>query len=174
MTTLTIRAIGFCVNYTEQGDRAFALALDIARRNRLQLNVFHFLDDPYRAGEVVREETSAAARAEKLIDMERHMRLYYDERLGDYLDVGFRLCEHGEWTELHRCLSKREFQTLVLACPSSDASFGKKPLAEFAGSFLCPVIVVGPKPRQLRFNPPARLVLDQLFGESVPALEEMA
>jgi hypothetical protein len=174
MTTLTIKAVGFCVNYTEQGDRAFALALDIAKRNLLQLNVFHFLEDPYQAGKAVHGEMAEAKRTQKLVDMERRMRLYYDERLGDYLDVGFRLCERNEWTELHRCLSRREFQTLILACPSADASFAQKPLTEFAGSFLCPVIVVGPEPHQLRFNPPSRLVLDQLFGKSPPALEEIA
>jgi hypothetical protein len=172
MTILTVRAIGFCVNYTEQGDRACALALDIAKRNRLQLNIFHFLEDPYQ--KTVPKENTTEAPEQKLIDMERRMRLYYDERLGDYLDVGFRLCERNEWTELHRCLSKREFQTLILACPSPEASFASRPLLEFAKAFVCPVIVVGPGDHRLRFNPPARLVLEKLFGESLPSLQEIA
>jgi len=173
MTTLAIKAIGFCVNYTEQGDRAFSLALKLARRNRLQFNIFHFLSDPYNPADTAYRDLTGKKREAHLIEMERTMRLYYDDRLADYLDAGFRLCENNEWIELHRCLAKSEFQTLVLACPSADAVFGRRSLLTFAGSFVCPVIVVGPGNRDLRFNAPARLVVDRLFGSDIPAIEEI-
>ncbi len=167
MTIPVIQSVGFCVNYSEQGNWAFELALDLARRKGLQLNVFHFLSDPYEEEEAVPPGLSRDQRAQRTIAMERKMRLYYDDRLGDYLDVGFRLCEDNEWVELHRCLTKQEFQLLVLAYPRTGATFGKKPLERFADGFVCPVILVGPdSPRQLRLNSPAqimsyRLGLDQ-------------
>ena len=172
MTTLSIKSIGFCVNYTPQGDRAFALALDLARRNHLQLNIFHFLHDPYDAASP-RDPLTGKEREQRLIELERTMRLYYDEMLGDYLDVGFRLCERNERTELHRCLAKREFQLLVMAYPNEDACFGNQPLLTFVSSFVCPVIVVGPTPDGVGFNTPARLVVDGLFDEDSVALREI-
>jgi hypothetical protein len=49
------------------------------------------------------------------IDLERSIRLYYDDRLGDYVNVGFRLCEGDEDPELRRCLLVRQdYDILVL------------------------------------------------------------
>lgn len=173
MTTPGIDSIGYCVNYTEQGDWAFELALGISRRYRLQLNIFHFLSDPYDRYATTSPNLSKEHRTKLSIDLERQMRLYYEDRLGDYLDVGFRLCEDNEWTELHRCLSKREFQLLVLAMPDMGATFGRRDLVEFAQGFVCPVALVGPsKPTEISLNDPARLIsyrvgIDQMATEFV-------
>jgi hypothetical protein len=159
----SIEAVGFCAHYSTQGDWAFEVALAMARRNLLQLNVFHFLSNPYdpadRSAEgIARDELQRVA-----VEKERRLRLYYDAKLGDYLDVGFRLCEDREWTELHRCLTRREFQVLVLARPRHDSTFGGKPLDEFMDSFVCPVVAVGPtSPFDIRLNSPARLIADRL------------
>lgn len=167
MTTPEIRAIGYCVNYSEQGEWAFSLALDIARRNGLQLNIFHFVSDPYRDPSAGIPATTATPSEATLIEMEKQMRLHYDERLGDYLNVGFRLCMENEWTELHRCLCKREFQLLVLALPSKKASFGNRTLQEFAARFVCPVALVGPESADVvTLNEPARLIAYRLGLES--------
>ena len=156
MTIPSIQSVGFCVNYSEQGDWAFDFSLDLARRQGLQLNIFHFLTDPYDENGASVQRLSREERVQLTVEMEKKMRLYYDERLGDYLDVGFRLCEDNEWTELHRCLTKQEFQLLVLAYPHRDATFGTKPLETFANGFVCPVVLVGPdSPQQLRLNSPA-------------------
>ena len=139
MTTPEINAIGYCVNYSKQGDWAFALALEIARRHKLQLNIFHFTSNPYEKGRS-RRGPMEELDEQTLIEMEKKMRLHYDERLGDYLDVGFRLCEENEWTELHRCLCKHEFQLLVLALPSKDAPFGDRRLIDFASIRLLRIV----------------------------------
>jgi hypothetical protein len=163
MTTASINAIGYCVNYSEQGEWAFSLALDIARRNELQLNIFHFVADPYNKGVDKTDDLNEAEREQMMIDLEREMRMYYDERLGDYLDAGFRLCEENEWTELHRCLCKQEFQLLVLALPSVEATFGTRRLVDFAKRFVCPVVLVGPDAKtELTLNEPARLIAYRL------------
>jgi hypothetical protein len=163
VTILAIRSVGFCAHYSGPGDWAFSLALAIARSRGLRLNIFHFLADPYAKQAAVPATLSKAARVQSLIERERELRTYYDARLGDYLKAGFRLCEQRSWAELHRCFSKREFQVLVLARPSIDAFFGGVPLEEFAGCFVCPVVLVGPShPGELCLNPPAALLSAQL------------
>jgi hypothetical protein len=93
--------------------------------------------------------------------------MYYDPRLGDYVEAGFRLCEDPEWTELHRCLTKREFQILVLGYPDYQARFAGKSLEEFAHSFVCPVVLVGPSsPHEVYLNHPARMIAERLGLEA--------
>ena len=163
MTMTSLQAVGYCAHYSTQGDWALSLALAMARRSGLQLNIFHFLSDPYEQA----DKTDPVLHGEQLRDVavekEKELRLHYDPKLGDYLDVGFRLCEDREWTELHRCLTRREFQVLVLACPGHGATFGGKPMDEFMDSFVCPVILVGPtSPLDVRLNSPARLIAGRL------------
>jgi hypothetical protein len=163
MTTTAIDAVGFCAHYSPQGDWAFDFALALARRHGRQLNIFHFLADPYAAVREKPDELPVAARETLLIDRERELRFYYDERLGDYVEAGFRVCENEEWTELHRCLCKREFQVLVLALPGSDPVFSGRPIRDFVRSFVCPVVLVGPdRPDELYLNDPAALLSDAM------------
>ncbi|MCG6927205.1 MAG: universal stress protein [Acidobacteria bacterium] len=163
MSTFAIRAIGFCAHYSRQGDWAFDFALRLARIGSLRLNVFHFLVDPYDPEARPPEGLTRDERAALAIRLERDLRLYYDSRLGDYLEAGFRLCEDPEWTELHRCLTKREFQVLVLGYPRQGTRFGGVPIEEFVSRFVSPVVLVGPgSPREIRLNPPAALISGRL------------
>jgi hypothetical protein len=163
MSTFAVRAIGFCAHYSRQGDWAFDFALRLARAGSLRLNVFHFLVDPYDPEARPPEGLTPDERAALAIRLERDLRVYYDSRLGDYLDAGFRLCEDPEWTELHRCLTKREFQVLVLGFPRRGARFGGVPIEEFVSRFVSPVVLVGPgSPREIRLNPPAALISERL------------
>jgi hypothetical protein len=163
MSTLAVRAVGFCAHYSPPGDWAFDFALGLARAHMLRLNVFHFLVDPYDPEARPPRALSREQRAALAIRLERDLRLYYDARLGDYLDAGFRLCDDPEWTELHRCLTRREFQVLVLGYPHEAASFGGVPIREFATSFVCPVVLVGPgSPHEIHLNEPAALLDDAL------------
>ena len=162
MTTPALNAVGFCAHYSAQGDWAFAYALDLSRRHGIQLNVFHFLADPYDTSGTAPEYSSRGERERLIVEKERELRLYYDARAGDYLNVGFRLCEHREWTELHRCLRIRQFQVLVLGYAGREASFAGKPIEEFADAFVCPVVLVGPeRPDQYHLNHPASIVRDR-------------
>lgn len=163
MTIPTLNAVGFCAHYSEQGDWAFQYALRLARVHGVQLNVFHFLDDPYDPDSRSTRNLSRQERADRIIRKERELRLYYDGLAGDFLEVGFRLCEDSEWTELHRCLLIREFQVLVLAYPAWNAMFAGRPLEEFADAFVCPVVLVGPASQaQYHLNRPAALLADEL------------
>jgi hypothetical protein len=159
MTMTSLQAVGYCAHYSTQGDWALSLALAMARRNSLQLNIFHFLSDPYKTGDQTEPLPDKDQLRGVVVEKEKELRLHYDPKLGDYLDVGFRLCEDCEWTELHRCLTRREFQVLVLACPDHDSTFGGKPIEEFMDAFVCPVVLVGPtSPLDIRLNRPAALI----------------
>ncbi|MCP4566864.1 MAG: hypothetical protein GY841_04700 [FCB group bacterium] len=163
MTMQSIYAVGFCAHYSQPGDWAFDYALRLSQNNGLQLNVFHFLTNPYIPGDTTGKNISAGERKQLVIDRERELRMYYDKRSGDFLDVGFRLCEDNEWTELHRCLLVREFQVLVLPNISPGAVFAGRPINEFADSFVSPVVLVGPdRSDQLRLNSRAALIADRL------------
>lgn len=169
MTMTSLEAIGFCAHYSPQGDWAFELALAMARRLGLQLNVFHFLSDPYDPADRPPDGLDSQELRRLVVAKEKRLRLYYDAKLGDFLDVGFRLCEDREWTELHRCLTRREFQVLVIPCPDHQATFGGRPLEEFVDRFVCPVVVVGPtSPRDVLLNRPARLIADRLGLDGPP------
>jgi hypothetical protein len=163
MTIPRIEAVGFCAHYSRQGDWAFDYALRLARENSLQLNVFHFLSDPYDPGDDTEERYSIQELSELAIEKERELRLYYDERAGEYLEIGFRLCFDDSWRELHRCLAGREFQMLVLANPGPATLFSGKPIEKFATDFICPVILVGPASQEsFAVNSQAALMIDRL------------
>jgi len=168
MTTLSVEAIGLCAHYGEDGERAFQLAFSLAKKRRRRLNIFQFLNDPYEPTADDHADVTGTERQRRLVEMERTLRLHYDARLEDYVDVGFRICEDSAWKELQRCLLlRREFQTLVLVCPSEGARFGDGPLLQRVDQFGCPTIVVGPGSRPHRCNAPARLILDQLFDQDI-------
>ena len=163
MATATLNAIGFCAHYSNQGDWAFNYALKLSQMHKIPLNVFHFLEDPYDMLNSVPANLTKQERSQLAIERERELRIYYDRLAGDYLDVGFRLCEDNEWTELHRCLIIREFQILVLGYTEPDAKFAGIPIEEFANNFICPVVLVGPdNPDQFRLNSRAALIVNQL------------
>ena len=167
MAMPTLNAVGFCAHYSDQGDWAFDYALRLSQLHQIQLNVFHFLSDPYDPNDTLAELLSDADRAKLAIEREKELRLYYDKRAGDYVDVGFRLCEDAEWTELHRCLVVREFQVLVLGYTHLDVTFGRRPIEEFSDAFICPVVLVGPdRPNQFHLNSRAQLIVDKLKLET--------
>lgn len=144
MTMVTLKSVGLCAHYSPVGDRAFRYALALARRDRIQLNIFHFSAEPQ-------------ARA----DFE--LRQYYEDRLGDYLDVGFRVCEGEKTVELRRCLFRGEYQLLVVPYLERGAPFGETTIEDFALRFLSPVVLVG-RWRKVRYylNSQAMLLADRL------------
>ena len=159
MAIPTFNAVGFCAHYSKQGNWAFDVALKISKADNKRLNVFHFLNDPFEKNDTGVQNLSHPEIERLAIKKEKELRLYYDERAGEYLDVGFRVCYDNSWTELHRCLLAREFQLLVLPYIKKGALFAKKSIEEFADSFVSPVVLVGPdRPQQLSFNSRAVLL----------------
>lgn len=158
-----LNAVGFCAHYSKQGDWAFDYALKLSRQHKIKLNVFHFLANPYNISDDSTDKLDREAKTKLAIEREKELRMYYDKRAGDYLDVGFRLCEDAEWVELHRCLLVREFQLLVLGYVDAEAMFGGRQIETFAEAFVCPVVLVGPdRPDQFHLNKQAALIIDKL------------
>jgi len=168
MAIPTLNAVGFCAHYSDQGDWAFDYALKLSKLHSLQLNVFHFLTDPYSSDNDNVEKMQPDEIKKLSIQKEKELRMYYDKRAGDYLEVGFRLCEHAEWTELHRCLLVQEFQVLVLGYISKGIKFGRYPIEEFAEKFISPVVLIGPKgPDEVYLNSRAALIAEKLGLEGI-------
>ena len=71
MTRQGLHAVGFCAHYSRQGDWAFECALKLAQSNGLQLNVFHFLEDPYDPSDDTARKVSVEERARIAIEGER-------------------------------------------------------------------------------------------------------
>lgn len=157
MTTIAVKDVGFCADLSPQGDWAFDYALSLARSLNLGLKVFYLPDLAWDTIEVPRlspDESDA---------LDRRVREYYETRLGDFVDVGFRVCEGFADRELRRCLMDREYQVLVLAYRDFGMRFAGRAIEEFAYAFNGPVVMVGPdRPGQFFVNPSAALLCCQL------------
>ena len=106
-------------NFFRQGDWAVDYALSLARHYKTKLNIFHFLESPYVLRRDVvfvdAEKTKTAQVSPELITQkDREMREKFHLRLGDYVDVGFRLCEGNDEWELRKCFRKGEYEVLVI------------------------------------------------------------
>jgi len=155
MTTMATKDVGFCAHFSRQGDWAFEFALSLARRLKNRLNIFYFprLDWPSSNRPI------GKLGEDELIALDRRVREYYDDKLGDFVEVGFRVCEDLMDNELRRCLFRREYQVMVLAYLGYGARFGDDSIEAFAYRFNGPIMLVGPdRPDQLYLNPPAQLV----------------
>ncbi len=159
MTVRRLNGIGYCGRISTAGDWAFHFALALARRHNVRLNIFFFPSPPCNTHVPRgRHGERALLSEQEKIDLERKIRLYYDERLGDYENAGFRLCEGDEDPELRRCLIKADYDVLVLPYEDYGCSFGGRPIESFAESMPCPTVLVGPgRADEIYYNSPASL-----------------
>jgi hypothetical protein len=142
--------VGLCAIFSRQGDWAFDYALALARLHETRLNVFHFLESPYRLRRDVVFSDAGKGHTERVTPdfiarKDKEMREAFDSRLGDYVDVGFRLCEgNSEW-ELKKCFRRGQYEVLVIGYNETGADFGDTTTIEaFATEFKAPVVLVGP------------------------------
>jgi hypothetical protein len=164
MTTPRIEKVGLVAEYSPPGDWTFDAALTVARSHHAVFNIFRFLESPYEIRlDVAPQEVPRKAHDEwTLIVKDRELREYYDERLGDFVEAGFRICESGRhFHELSLCLMHREFQVLYIPYLSYGVAFGNAPIEVFAYRFIAPVVLVGPtRPDQYFLNPPAEIIAE--------------
>jgi hypothetical protein len=157
MTTVAVRDVGFCADFSQQGDWAFDYAFSLAQSLDLGLKVFYVPDLAWDSRELPQLSPSEADA------LDRHVREYYETRLGDFVDVGFRICEGFADRELRRCLMGGIYQVLVLAYRDVGAPFGGRTIEEFAYAFNGPVVMVGPdEPGRFLINPSAALLSGRL------------
>ena len=164
-----MHGVGFCAIFSKQGDWAFDYALSLARKHNTKLNIFHFLESPYTLRRDVvfvdaKKEKTAVVTPELIAEKDKELRIQYDDRLGDYVEVGFRLCEGADEWELKKCFKRGDYEVLVLGYQAKGADFGgTTTIEEFAAKFHGPLVLVGPDaPDNFYINDKARAMLDQL------------
>jgi hypothetical protein len=164
-----MNGIGLCAVFSRQGDWAFDYALQLARKHKTKLNIFHFLDSPYALRRDVvfvdAEKTKTTPVTPELVaEKDKNLRFKYEDKLGDYTEVGFRLCEGNDEVELKRCFRKGDYEVLVIAYQAKGAEFGGTTTIEkFVSKFHGPVVLVGPdSPDQFFLNNKAKEVLGGL------------
>jgi len=164
-----MQGIGLCAIFSRQGDWAFDYALSLARKHKTKLNIFHFLESPYTLRRDVvfvdAEHTKTAVVTPELIaEKDKELRNTYDEKLGDYVEVGFRLCEGAHEWELRKCFKKGDYEVLVIGYQGKGADFGgTTTIEEFAKKFHGPLVLIGPEaPDEFFLNDPARQRLKDL------------
>jgi hypothetical protein len=165
-----MNGIGLCAIFSRQGDWAFDYALALARHHQCKLNIFHFLESPYTLRRDVvfvdAEKTETAQVTPELIaKKDKEMREKFDDLLGDYVEVGFRLCEgNNEW-ELRKCFRKGDYEVLVIGYNAKGADFGgTTTIEEFGDKFKGPLVLVGPEDSDSFYiNEAAEKRLDELM-----------
>jgi len=166
MTTFKIDKVGLVAHYSKQGDWAFNKAFESAKMRNLQLNIFYFINSSFEMPQDLapKEVETSEIPEEIIISEDRRLREYYDDDLGDYVDVGFRVCESVRHNfELRSCLMKQEFNILFIPYLYEHVPFGNMPIEEFAFRFHAPVVLVGPTlENEFYLNPPARLIVDNI------------
>ncbi|MFC1835976.1 universal stress protein [Thermodesulfobacteriota bacterium] len=164
-----MNGIGLCAIFSQQGDWAFDYALWLARKHKTKLNVFQFLESPYQLRRDVvfvdsEKKKTATVSPELIAEKDKELRTSYDDRLGDYTDVGFRLCEGSNEWELKKCFKRGDYEVLVVGYNAKGADFGgTTTIEEFALKFKGPLVLIGPDaPDQYFVNDKAKEMLDQL------------
>jgi hypothetical protein len=164
-----IKTIGFCTHFSDTCEWAFDYAFRLAQNHDLKLNICRWLDSPYliRRNQVYTNDahrTVSHVTPELLARLELQLRQYYDPRLGDYLNVGFKLCEGFYQVELARCLHREEIDLVVMGCRGPQVRVpGEKPPDEFARLLGHPMIIVGCEgPDSYLLNREAAALLDFL------------
>jgi hypothetical protein len=169
-----VKGVGLCAIFSQQGDWAFDYALSLARYHGTRLNIFHFLESPYilrRDVVFVDRERTVTARVtpELVAGKDKEMREAFEDRLGSYGEVGFRLCEGNDEFELRKCFRKGDYEVLIIGYKDKGARFGGTTTIEaFAGKFRGPVVLVGPdSPDSFHINDAAeRRLVDLMIPDS--------
>ena len=164
-----MQGVGLCAIFSRQGDWAFDFALSLARKHHTKLNIFHFLESPYMIRRDVvfvdaDKKKTAPVTPELIAEKDKELRFKYDDRLSDYTDVGFRLCEGNDEWELKKCFKRGEYDVLVIGYQEKGANFGgNATIEEFASRFHGPLILVGPDaPDHFFLNEKAKALLGEL------------
>jgi hypothetical protein len=169
-----VKGIGLCAIFSEQGDWAFDYALSLARHHQTRLNIFHFLESPYKLRRDVvfvdpERKITGKVTPEFVAKRDEELRIAFEERLNDYADVGFRLCEGNDEFELRKCFRKGQYEVLIIGYREKGAKFGgTTTVEEFAAKFRGPVVLVGPdSPNSFHLNDAAvKRVIDLMIPDS--------
>ncbi|MEW5873408.1 MAG: hypothetical protein AB1894_29375 [Chloroflexota bacterium] len=151
-----MKVIGLCTRFTPADEWAFDYAFKLVKAHGWQLNICHWLHSPYRLRrEMVQADLFepgelVTATPEVLNHLEYQLRQYFDERLGDFTNAAFKLCEGMYQVEMVRCFRQNLLDLVVMGYQeaakisfSDETESGSLPLEEFIAGLHHPVILVG-------------------------------
>lgn len=156
--------IGLCTHFSQSDEWAFEYALKVAKENQWKMIICHWLESPYSLRRDMVEDdlfqpTSTVPVDEKLlVKLEYQLREYYDQKLGDFTDVAFKLCEGNYQVELTRCFRQNLLDLVVMGYQpqQDDHESSDQPQELFALDCDFPLIIVGAEgPGSFLINPKA-------------------
>lgn len=145
--------VGFCTHFSQADEWAFEYALNLAKRNQWQMIICHWLESPYSLrrdmvdDDLFNPKHTVPVDEKLLVKLEYQLRDYYDQKLGDFTDVAFKLCEGNYQVELTRCFRQNLLDLVVMGyLPHQEAQeHNDKPQELFALELEFPLIIVGAK-----------------------------
>jgi len=165
-----MKSIGLCTHFSQTDEWAFNFALDLARKNKWQLTICHWLNSPYNLRRdmvypsLQQDGEPQPATPELLTKLELELRQHFEPKLGDFTDVAFKLCEGMYQVELARCFRQNLLDLVVIGYPSDDLmNSSEQPLEDFAARLNHPLVIVGPGgPDRFLLNQAAQTWLEDL------------
>ena len=115
-----MKKIGLCTRFSQADEWAFDFALALARRQKWQLVICHWLNSPYNLrrdmvyASLGETEAPQAISPELLTQLELELRQKFEPKLGDFTDVAFKLCEGMYQVELTRCFRQNLLDLVVI------------------------------------------------------------
>lgn len=143
-----MKSIGLCTHFSETDRWAFNYALHLAQSLDSKLTICHWLQSPYKLRrDLVQDDlfspTGIVAITPRLLaKFELQLREYYEPLLGDFDEVGFKLCEGQYQVELVRCFRQHLLEVVVMGYQMQVSSEGQS-LVSFARQLDYPLIIVG-------------------------------
>lgn len=146
-----MKSIGICTQFNQSDDWAFDLGLQMARLGDHKLVICHWLKSPYRLRRDIVQNDLFSPTGTVVItpalrnQFEYQLRECFDERLGNFTNVAFKLCEGQYQVELSRCFHQHLLDLVLMGqeTESQEPSGGVRTQMEFAASFEHPIILVG-------------------------------
>lgn len=166
-----MRTIGLCTHFSKTDEWAFDYAFKLAQTLGTQLNICHWLESPYTIRRDIVyddlfEPTQIVTVTPELLNrLELQLREYYEPKLGDFTEVGFKLCEGAYRVELLRCFRQDLLDLVVMGyqLPLEEAVVEDRSLEDFAASIDYPIVIVGlDGPESFLLNMKALEILHQL------------
>lgn len=162
--------IGLCTHLCDTDEAAFDYALKLVKHHNWQLNICHWLSSPYRLrrdmipDDLFHPTQAIPANPRLLAQLELQLRQHYDQRLGDFTNVAFKLCEGMYQVEIVRCFRQHLLDLVIMGYqPQDTLEPDAKPMEEFAQQLAYPLVIVGYQgPNTYLLNPKAAEWLDKL------------
>jgi hypothetical protein len=146
-----MKTIGLCTHFAESDEWALDFALEVVKRQGWQLTICHWLESPYSLRRDIvypslnKTGEPQSITPELLNQLELELRQYYEEKLGDFTNVAFKLCEGMYQVELTRCFRQHLLDLVVMGFPPTElATSNELPLKQFAAELEYPLVIIGP------------------------------